>query len=504
LIEELPGVAFERGPLELLILQPTPFCNLNCSYCYLPNRRSTRRMSEATLEAALRAAFSSGMLGEQLTLVWHAGEPLVMPVEFYRRAQRLAMGLAGDRVRVRHSFQTNATLIDEAWCDFFDQPDVVVGVSVDGPAFLHDLRRRTWDDRPTHARVMAGIDRLRGRNIPFYVITVLTSEALGHADELYAFYREHGMRRIGLNVEEIEGAHSASSLGKLGTVERYAAFLGRLFDLATSGEEPLEIREFEGAMADVTYDDWRPLAISQEARPFGIVSIDCDGNLSTFSPELLGVPHPAYGDFTFGNVRDTTFEGMLQSPHYQRVARDIAAGVERCRASCAHFDFCGGGAPANKVFEHGTFDATETLFCRLSKKAVVDAVRGRLERGFQRVALSASLEARAGALLDSLEAFEPSVFREFALDAALFLTRGGPPLPAAASADLVGVSPAHAVRLDGVFAAVNLSPERALIQGERSAARLAPNEGVVFSDSQSVAIPSPADIGLWLVFRDAP
>jgi uncharacterized protein len=92
-------------------------------------------MSEATLEAALRNAFSSGMGGDELTLVWHAGEPLVMPVDFYRRARAVAAELAQERgVHVRHSFQANATLIDDAWCDFLEQPDVMVGVSVDGPA----------------------------------------------------------------------------------------------------------------------------------------------------------------------------------------------------------------------------------------------------------------------------------------------------------------------------------------------------------------------------------
>jgi uncharacterized protein len=35
----------EVGPLELLVIQPTPFCNLNCSYCYLPDRQNTRKMS---------------------------------------------------------------------------------------------------------------------------------------------------------------------------------------------------------------------------------------------------------------------------------------------------------------------------------------------------------------------------------------------------------------------------------------------------------------------------
>jgi uncharacterized protein len=59
---------------------------------------------------------------------------------------------------------------------------------------------------------------------------------------------------------------------------------------------------------------------------------------------------------------------------------EIQAGVRRCRESCAYFAFCGGGAPVNKYFENGSFDSTETLFCRLSKQAVLDVVLGKLER----------------------------------------------------------------------------------------------------------------------------
>ena len=39
-----------RLQTRLLVLQPTPFCNINCDYCYLPNRTDTRRMDFAVLE----------------------------------------------------------------------------------------------------------------------------------------------------------------------------------------------------------------------------------------------------------------------------------------------------------------------------------------------------------------------------------------------------------------------------------------------------------------------
>src|SRR5262245_19715412 len=83
--QEVPVPVFdsaELGPLELLVLQPTPFCNIDCSYCYLPGRQSIRRMSAETLEHTFRWVFSSGLARQEFTLLWHAGEPLVLPVSF--------------------------------------------------------------------------------------------------------------------------------------------------------------------------------------------------------------------------------------------------------------------------------------------------------------------------------------------------------------------------------------------------------------------------------------
>jgi uncharacterized protein len=60
------------------------------------------------------------------------------------------------------------------------------------------------------------------------------------------------------------------------------------------------------------------------------------------------------------------------------MAADVASGVARCRAGCPWFRFCGGGAPANKYFENGTFDSTETLFCRLHRQTLADVVLSKM------------------------------------------------------------------------------------------------------------------------------
>jgi uncharacterized protein len=368
------------GPLGLLVIQPTPFCNIDCSYCYLPDRGSTKRMSRDTLARIFERVAESDVAPRPYTVVWHAGEPLVLPPVFYEEAFATAARCGRPGVPVTHSFQTNGTLIDERWCALFRRFDVRVGVSVDGPAFLHDAKRKTRSGTGTHARVMRGMDMLRRSGVPFHVITVLTREALDYPDELHAFYVENAIEHVGFNVEEIEGPNQHSSLEAGDTVVRYREFMSRFFDLAMGTEPPLKVREFASMVGAVLHAGEPRALPSQEAAPFAIVSVDCEGNFSTFSPELLGLPSAGYDGFALGNVRRDSFASAAASARYLAMAGDVAGGVAKCRAQCAWFRFCGGGAPANKYFENGSFDSTETLFCRLHRQTLAEVVLAKMRR----------------------------------------------------------------------------------------------------------------------------
>ena len=59
--------------VSLLIVQPTPFCNINCSYCYLASRSNRAVVEDRTLHALFQQLFASGWVGQQLDLAWHAG-----------------------------------------------------------------------------------------------------------------------------------------------------------------------------------------------------------------------------------------------------------------------------------------------------------------------------------------------------------------------------------------------------------------------------------------------
>jgi uncharacterized protein len=104
-----------------------------------------------------------------------------------------------------------------------------------------------------------------------------------------------------------------------------------------------------------------------------------NGEISTFSPELLGYGDARHPTFVFGNVHDNELADILQNQAFLDVNAEIERGVSKCQSSCQYFDLCLGGVPGNKFFENGTFDSGETLFCRLAKKAVIDVVLERVE-----------------------------------------------------------------------------------------------------------------------------
>ncbi len=368
------------GPLELLVLQPTPFCNLDCAYCYLPDRDSKRRMSDATLNRVFELVFSSRIVEHGFTVVWHAGEPMVLPVSYYERAIEIVGAHNPGGVQVGHSFQTNGVLIDDDWCDFFKAYHINVGVSVDGPAFLHDRNRKTRRGAATQHRVMAGIRKLQSRGVPFHVISVLTGASLDYADELYDFYVENEIREVAFNIEEIEGPHAASTLGGAGVENRFRRFIGRFFDLVARDEAVTSVREFDSMIPMILgAGAGKEFPPTQENAPCAILSIDCEGNFTSYSPELLGLKSSHYGDFAIGNVHTDTLEAAINGEKFRRMSSDIARGLSKCRETCEYYSLCGGGAPVNKYFENGSFDSTETMFCRLNRKVIVDVLVAKLQ-----------------------------------------------------------------------------------------------------------------------------
>ena len=367
----------------MVIIQPTPFCNINCSYCYLPDRSNKHVISQSTVTKLFTELFASGWNNPDLTVLWHAGEPLAVPIDFYREAfatiERLRPKDGPWPVRVKHSFQTNGMLIDEAWCDFFKEWNVGVGISIDGPRELHDAHRKTRSGAGTFDKTIAGVRRLRDAGYPFHILSVLGRASLEMPEEMLAFYVSEGIDHVCFNVEESEGDYVSDLFQGAELRQRYETFLRTFWHLARADGRVKFVREIDHALPRV----FRPEGVRArniQVEPLGMINVDSHGNVSSFSPELLGYKNADYGDFLLGNINRQSLAEIYQASVDSAFLRDIKKGVEACRAHCEYFSVCGGGAPVNKFFENGRFDSTTTSFCTLTQMVPTDLILEALDK----------------------------------------------------------------------------------------------------------------------------
>ena len=364
------------GPVKLLVLQGTGFCNIDCRYCYLPQRSATGKMEVRTVQRIIEQLLNEAMLKGPLLVNWHAGEPLVLPPDFYAERIPLFDDIVREGVEVTHSLQTNGMLVTDEYCDLFREFDVKIGVSVDGPRFIHDSRRVTRSGKGTHAATVAGMRRLQEHGIPFNAICVLSDLSVRHPHELYEFFVGHEVRAVAFNIEEIEGANRESSITEAGFDDRYREFLETFWALVERDGRRMHVREFDDAERRIT--DINPRRNSQ-TDPFVNLSIGYQGDFSTFCPELLGNSFPGYPTFTLGNVHETSFRQSVSTPLFIRMLNEIREGVLACEAECDYFQVCGGGNPSNKISENGSFSSTATRNCQSRIKTTCNFVLGQIE-----------------------------------------------------------------------------------------------------------------------------
>ncbi|PSK96872.1 uncharacterized protein CLV63_110171 [Murinocardiopsis flavida] len=354
---------------QTLILQPTTLCNLNCSYCYLcPQSRRTREEMATQVAACTAAGITAQDTTKAVDIVWHGGEPLTT-----RRAHFHALVEVFEPLRrrglIRHYVQTNATLIDDAWCELFTSYDFHVGVSIDGPE-IANRNRADWSGAPVFSRVMRGVAALKSHGLDFSAICVVTPETITDPDALFDFFEHLGAASIGFNIEEFEGANDHRPAAGPQHIRR---FWKRLFDRIAEGS-PLRAREATrllGYLADVRAGRrarWTDMAHDP------IPTIGTNGDVVVLSPELYGVKDDAHHDFVIGNVTREPLPAIVARASQAPYVAQFLSGVDHCKAVCGIFTFCQGGQAGNRYFETGDFTTSETAYCRNTKQELVRAL----------------------------------------------------------------------------------------------------------------------------------
>lgn len=321
--------------LTVMIKPASGLCQMACDYCFYADllvlgAPTNRFMTRATARQLIARAKETG--AKRVHFAFQGGEPLLWGQEhfddFFEDVRQ--SGLQAD-----FAVQTNGLAIDDAYCKLFAQYDVLVGLSVDGDAVLHDAARKTPDGKGTHERVMDAAAMLKRHDVRYNLVSVITARTAGHPTQLYRFYKRIGAQHVQLipclpPLEQGCGAEyvpSAEALGKF-----YVAFYRLWREDFKAGKPPFTVREFDRAL-HVLRGGAGICGAQGYCTPQLIV--EADGSL--YPCDFYVMP-----DYQTGKLDTHTIAQTLHSEGIKRFADDHPSAPALCRG-CQFLAVCGGG-----------------------------------------------------------------------------------------------------------------------------------------------------------------
>lgn len=378
-------------PIELLVVQGTGFCNLNCKYCYLTeeSRRNKKKLSISDLRIYFQKILSSRFVKDKLVISWHSGEPLVLGTDYYEEAiaaiSEIAAGSKGKNFEILHDFQTNGTLIDNEWCDFFQRHAgyVSVGISCDGPEELHDAYRLGWNGSGSFEKTVRGINLLSEYGVVFSLIAVVSPLALENPKKFFEFFNKYrdciSEFRYNLLDEFSDSGEFSYEVAR----EGYASFLSYILD-RLANQEPedtlLNVKNFSYFYERLfaTGSLKRKLSANYMSSPLRSLTLSANGDVSTFYAGVSIDECPdIYGDgkgLVIGNLKTESIEQIAASDKLHDLIGLFRHSHSVCQRSCSHFDLCPGGYNLIKLRRNGSLESVETPECRIQVKTFADTL----------------------------------------------------------------------------------------------------------------------------------
>ncbi len=218
--------------ISVLIKPVSSSCNMHCDYCFYEDVSRCRedfcmgKMSFNTIETIVKNAFVYAK--DLVTFMFQGGEPTLIGLPFYKFFIECVKKYNINNINYQISLQTNAYALNDDYCKFFHDNNILVGVSLDGNKDTFDIYRHTKNKESAFLRVFENIERLKKHNVNFNILSVVTDESLKHFDSSYKFFLEHGfyyLQYISL-IEDFNKKDNGPSLSQDG----FKTFLFKSFD----------------------------------------------------------------------------------------------------------------------------------------------------------------------------------------------------------------------------------------------------------------------------------
>ena len=336
-------------------------CNLACKYCYYTEKAKLYQndprhiMSDELLERFTRQYIEAQTMNEIL-FTWHGGEPLMRPISFYEKAIRLQQQYGRGKT-INNIFQTNGTLIDDKWAEFFKRNNMLVGVSIDGPQIYHDEYRKSRNGKPSFYQVMKGIEILNKHGVEWNAMAVVNDYNAEEPLEFYHFFKKIGCHYIQFTpiVERItrhkDGRHLASladneevALADFSvSAEQWGRFLCEIFDEWVHHDVGTYfIQLFDATLANYAGVEPGVCSMAKSCGHAGVME---------YNGDLYSCDHFVFPEYKLGNINKETLTEMLYGERQTTFGRNKRATLpQQCR-ECRFTKICNGECPKNRFLK---------------------------------------------------------------------------------------------------------------------------------------------------------
>ncbi|MFX1552547.1 MAG: anaerobic sulfatase maturase [Promethearchaeota archaeon] len=351
---------------SLLIKPVSADCNLRCDYCFYINHlekvENKPRMSDRVLETMISSYMKTNQ-SNRYAFGWQGGEPTLLGLKFWEKVVNLQKQYAPSGAVISNGLQTNGTLITDDLARFFAEYKFLLGVSLDGPGYLHDHYRKTIGQKPTHNLVMHGIEHLKNNKVEFNILILVNNENVKKANEIYSYLRDQGFNyHQYIPCVEIDDNNNPKSFSITG--EEWGDFLCDIFDQWIKEDiNRISIRLFDSILEYLIYGRYNVCHMGKDCCQYFVIEYD-----GSIYPCDFFVRE----DLLLGNVLVDKWEDILKSPIYLRFGQKKSKWHKNCD-SCHFINLCHGDC---QKFRIGSFKNSKMLsvLCKGWKKFFTHAL----------------------------------------------------------------------------------------------------------------------------------
>jgi uncharacterized protein len=243
---------------------------------------------------------------------------------------------------------TNGVLIDDDWLDCFEARHISVAISLDGPAHIHDIHRRTFQGTGTHAAVERAARMLVSRDIGVSALAVCNPS---YPPKQYVeFFAGCGIANYDIMIPDATVDEKPPSIG---------SFYKGLFDSwleANRSAHSVNIRIISDMITALLGNNSPTEGVGH--KPIELCTVMTDGSVEAH--DVLRIAGDGFTKTKF-NIFEHAIDEVRNEPRWI-AARDASINLcEKCR-QCKFMNACGGGYLPHRFSSKNGYD-NPSVYC---------------------------------------------------------------------------------------------------------------------------------------------